>query len=328
MNKKTTFIASCFAFISTIGINAQQIFTNGPISTGANSSATPPVVAPTGYTWSELQTPNTSLGGGGQYNNALTVNNSLADDFVVPVGQTWSLTTAEFFGYQTGYAGTTTPIDAMRVRIWNGDPSLATSTVVFGDMTTNVLNSVSSGDSFVYRISTGTPDIARKIWKFTGNIATTLTAGTYWVEVQVHATNDGNIFFPPVTILNTLSDPTWNSKQRIGAAWSNLIDGGSTFPRALPFNLNGTLLSSDTFELASAVSIFPNPATSTVTITDDLKSVNAYIEVYDIMGRSVKAVNCSLDTSFSLDVTNLLSGNYIIKLTTENGTITKKFVKI
>ena len=326
--KKITFIAIFFALVTTLGVSAQQIYTNGPFSTGANSSAIPPIVSPLGYTWSELQIPNSTLGVGGAFNNAATINNSIADEFVVPTGSSWAINSVDFFGYQTSYAGTTIPIDVLRVRIWNGDPALITSTVIFGDMTTNVLNTASSGEAFVYRITTATPDTARRIWRINANINTTFSPGTYWIEMQVHATNDANIFFPPVSILNTLSDPSWNAKQRVGTVWSNLVDGGSTNPRALPFNFNGTVLSNDTFELANAISIYPNPASSTITIKDELKSVNVFVEIYDVMGRLVKAVNCNLGTTFSFDVSNLLSGNYIIKLTTENGIISKKFLKI
>ena len=62
-----------------------QIYNNGAISTGATHGATS-AVAPAGYTWSELESPGTSLGAGGMYNTALTTDFSLADDFVVPVG--------------------------------------------------------------------------------------------------------------------------------------------------------------------------------------------------------------------------------------------------
>ena len=182
MNKKITHLLFCI-FVTAIvqPVIAQQIYTNGPISTGATS--TNATVAPVGYTWSELQLPNNTLGLGAIYNNALTSDLSIADEFVVPVGQTWDLTSVDFFGYQTGYTGTTIPIDALRVRIWNGDPSLLTSTVIFGNMTTNVLNASNSSEAFVYRTS-ATTGITRKVWRFNANVALSLTSGTYWIEYR------------------------------------------------------------------------------------------------------------------------------------------------
>ena len=328
MNRKTTLLSYCclFGFALMQTISAQQIFTNGPISTGATS--TNATTAPTGYTWSELQTPNTTLGAGAIYNNALTSDLSLSDDFVVPVGQSWNITSIDFFGYQTGYAGTTIPIDALRVRIWNGDPSLATSTVVFGNMTTSVLNATGSGEAFVYRTAT-TTGTTRKVWLFKSNVTTTLTSGTYWVEYQVHATNDGSAFFPPVTILGTTTSPSWNGKQRTGTTWAALTDLGSSNPLAAPFNINGTtVLGNASFDFSSKIALYPNPAQNTLTISDNSNSGDASIEITDISGRIIKSLNASFANDLTINVSELTSGNYILKVKSENGTAIKKFIKM
>lgn len=328
MNKKITLLMFSFLFVVSIGqkISAQQIFSNGPISTG--TTTTGGSVAPTGYTWSELQTPNTSLGSGAIYNNALTSDFALADEFVVPVGQIWNLTSIDFFGYQTSYTGTTIPIDVLRVRIWSGDPALSTSTIVFGNMTTNLLNTANSGEAFMYRTS-ATVGTTRKIWKFNANVTASLPAGTYWVEMQVHAINDGSIFFPPVTILNTLSNTSWNAKQRTATAWANLMDGGSGNTLAFPFNINGAMvLSAEKNQFESNVLIYPNPVENKITISDGSNSSDGLIEVFDVTGRLVESLKSSFSTNVILDVSGLNSGNYILKLQSENGIAVKKFVKL
>ena len=206
---KTKFLKIIFStFITIISCNsyAQLLYSNGPISAGATHAATS-TVAPAGYTWSKLQDPASNLGFSTFYNNALTSDFALAEDFVVPVGQTWNLINVNVYGYHTGYTGTTIPIDVLRVRIWNGGPSLGTSVVVYGNMTTNVLNSAGSGEEFLYRVA-ATTGTTRKIWRFNAAISTSLVAGTYWLEYQVHAINDAAIFCPPVTILGTQSDPS------------------------------------------------------------------------------------------------------------------------
>lgn len=324
MNQKITLLSFYCLFVLSQMTNAQQIFTNGPISTGGTTTSN--VAAPAGYTWSELQTPNTTLGSSGYYINAGTTDFALSDEFVVPTGQTWTISTVDVFGYQTGYSGTTIPIDALRVRIWNGDPALTTSTVVFGNMTTSVLNITGSSEAFVYRTSS-TVGTTRKIWKFNADINTTLTAGTYWIEFQAHAINDGSLFFPPVTILNTLSNPNWNGKIRNATTWGNLADGGSANTLAVPFNLNGTVLANDIFKLASNISIFPNPTNDILTIVDNSNSLNASLEV-DIMGRIVKSSSLSIDSEALLDVSDLNSGNYILRFRSENGIAVKNFIKL
>lgn len=325
MNRKITFKLFVILFACTSVVSAQQIYTNGPIATGTVSTNS--TAAPVGYSWSELQTPNSSLGLSGYYNNALTTNFALADDFVVPVGETWNISSLNVFGYQTSYAGTTIPIDAIRVRIWNGDPSLGTSSIVFGDMTTNVLNAAGSGEEFVYRTSTAT-GTTRKVWRFNANVTASLVAGTYWVEFQAHATNDATVFFPPVTILNTLSSPTWNGKQRNAAAWANTADGGSTNILAIPFKFNGTVLGLASNEFSSQIVMYPNPVKNNLTIVNPIFSTENLIEVFDMTGRAVFTSNKKYETNFSIDVSNLITGNYIVKLTTENGTTVKNFIKI
>ena len=325
MNRKITSKLFVILFACTSVVSAQQIYTNGPIATGTVSTNS--TTAPAGYSWSELQTPNTSLGLSGYYNNALTTNFALADDFVVPVGETWNISSLDVFGYQTSYAGTTIPIDAIRVRIWNGDPSLITSSIVFGDMTTNVLNAAGSGEEFVYRTTT-TTGTTRKVWRFNANVTASLAAGTYWVEFQVHATNDATVFFPPVTILNTLSSPTWNGKQRNVAAWVNVADGGSTNILAIPFKFNGTVLGLDSNKFSSQIVMYPNPVKNNLTIVNPIYSAENFIEIFDMTGRVVFSSNIKYETNFSIDVSNLITGNYIVKLTNENGTAVKNFIKI
>lgn len=322
--KKITLLMLCsfsFAFLSQKS-TAQEIFSNGPISTGATS--TNATAAPAGYTWSELQLPNTTLGSGGIYDTAGTTDFSLADDFVVPAGQSWTVTSFDFFGYQTGYAGTAIPIDGLRVRVWNGDPSLPSSVVVAGDMVTNVLNVASSSNAFVYRTAT-TTGTTRKIWKFNANLNYVFAPGTYWVEFQVHATNDSSVFFPPVTILNTTSNASWNALQRNVTAWAPVVDGGSLNLLAIPFVLNGTVLAAEKFDFSSGVSIFPNPASNSLTINDNLNSETSSVEIYDVTGRIVMSSELKTNT---IDVSKLNSGNYILKLKSENGTAVKKFIKL
>lgn len=308
--------------VTSFDTQAQVIYTNGAISTGATHTATS-TAAPAGYTWSELQSPSTSLGFSSFYNNAATSNYSIADDFVVPAGQVWNLTNVNFYGYQTNYAGTTAPIDAVRVRIWNGDPSLGTSTVVYGDMTTNVYNAAGSGEEFVYRVS-NTTGTTRKIWRFNTTISTSLTQGTYWIEFQVHAINDSSAFIPPVTILGTQSDPSWNAKQRNAAAWAGLVDSGSTSNKALPFQLIGTqTLGVENNTLSSNFTMYPVPAKDVCNfkLKETLNLQPKVVAVYDFNGRLIQQENVTSQQEFSVTTSNLQPGVYLLEIFDENNKV-------
>lgn len=86
----------------------------------------------------------TTLGFGHQIINS----NSMADDFVAT--EDWTIDEIIFYAYQT-FSGTTSTINDYRVQIWDGDPSVGGSSVIWGDMTTNVLSSTSW--SGIYRVS-------------------------------------------------------------------------------------------------------------------------------------------------------------------------------
>lgn len=351
MKQKTTLKAfglfSVLSLLTTSILSAQQIYSSGGLSTGATSNSG--VAAPTGYTWSEAQNDtgnttesNTNAGFSAIYNNANTISFALADDFVVPEGEEWNVTGFEFFGYQTGYTLAAIPIDQLRITVFNTDPSGVGATPIFGNATTNVLDVAGSGDAMMYRIfnsavpSPGTaPGTTRKIWRYKGNLAATLTAGTYWVVYQVHMTNDGGGFFPSITVPGSRTSPGANGKQNVIATtditatlgWANLMDTGSPasapdMAQGMPFNVLGTILATDQ-QNAVSMSLYPNPAESAINISSGHLVKSA--EVYDLTGRLVKSVKG--DDIRTILVAELTSGTYTVTLNSEHGTVTKKIVK-
>ncbi len=326
MIRKITFFILSLSFSAIFA----QPYSNGGLSTGVTSYSN--VTAPTGYTWSECQNitgntteANTNSGYSGMYNTANSANFLIADDFVVPSGNIWDVSSFEFFCYQTSYTGTTPPIDVLRIQIWNGDPSLGTSTLVAGDLTTNVYDAVNSSDALMYRIFHSTipaasaPTTTRKIWKVRGNLTVSLPAGTYWVVYQVHATNDGSVFVPPVTIVGSRGLANWNAKQKnvISNTWSSLIDSGNPatapdFPQDMPFNVNYVANLSVSEFNSPNVKLFPNPTNdSFVLSTSDLvSSLVKGVEIYNIQGQKVKEF--SVQENYSIK--DLTSGIYIAKL--------------
>ncbi|HEY0092409.1 MAG TPA: T9SS type A sorting domain-containing protein, partial [Flavobacterium sp.] len=280
-------------------------------------------------------------------NTAGTVNFQIADDFTVPAGEQWVISGLQFYGYQTNYADTAIPIDQLKVQIFSSDPSVAGAIPVAGDMTTNVLNVAASGDALMYRIfNTATPapgsapGTTRKVWKFVANLNATLSPGTYWVVWQGHPTNDGALFFPPVTVPGIRGLASWNAKQNVIATtatpappfgWSVLLDKGNpdTAPdvtQDIAFDILGTMiLGLDENALASKITLYPNPVKTDLFITmpSGVSITNA--EIYDISGRVVKSVN-GAGISY-INVGELMSGNYVLKVESPAGIATKKFVK-
>ncbi|WP_264519641.1 T9SS type A sorting domain-containing protein [Flavobacterium sp. N1994] len=340
--KKTTLLYIKFLLLGLTQIGNAQLYTNGSISTG--TITVNGTVAPASYSWSELPSDvgnalesNGSLGFSGFFNTAETSSFRLADDFVVPVGATWNITDFSFYCYQTNYTGTVPPIDALRIQLYNGDPSSG-GTLIAGDMTTNVYDMANSTDALAYRIlntsipTVTVPGTTRKIWKVRGNLTTSISSGTYWVVFQVHALDDGSIFFPSVTIAGSRGILTANGKQFVASnsLWKPIIDSGNpvTAPdvtQELPFLINANTLSVNSNSLDVGISVYPNPIKDIITISNVSDAVINSIEISDLNGRIVKKV---LNTSDSeIKVSDLQTGIYLIKIMSDKGIATKKIIK-
>jgi PKD repeat protein len=72
----------------------------------------------------------------------------------------------------------------------------------------------------------------------------------------------------------------------------------------------------------AAISIAPNPATTTLNITG--LTIAATAEVYDISGKQL--LSQPLNTQ-AIDISNLAPGLYFIRISTAEGSVVKKFVK-
>jgi hypothetical protein len=161
----------------------------------------------------------------------------LADDFVVPAGQTWNVTGFELFAYLTN--ATAPSYTLATIQIWNGPPGGAGSAVIFGDTTTNRLAPPATFTN-TFRPLEGTigTECIRRVQRLQCNLAATLPAGTYWVDIGGGAAG----FMPPVTILGQTGKPGANGKQ-FNAVWGNLVDTGATgtsqFLQDIPFLVIG-----------------------------------------------------------------------------------------
>lgn len=162
-------------------------------------------------------------------------NFRVADDFVVPAGQTWTINTASFYAYQTG-STTTSTITGVNVRIWNGQPGVGT--VVFGDTTTNRMSATTWSN--IYRYSDTNPGTTRPLMKQTVTIGVTLGEGHYWIDWQSNGSLASGPWVPPITITGQTN--TGDGLQYNAGAWISLIDNGTAqAPQGLPFTLDGTM---------------------------------------------------------------------------------------
>lgn len=255
---------ACVTWPAVRASGQTELYNNGRAAAGASGLATGSVAAsgaraPSNAQWSEppLQAGAANAMAGfacflGSPSGALRI----ADDFSVPSGQSWTLQKAVLYVYGRN-AGTTSPVSAVTVRIWNGPPGAVGSQVVAGDTTSNRM--VSSTALNLYRIFATTvqplpqaADTTRRVWQVEAALPTVaLTAGSYWLDVQFSAASaGGQVFIPPVTMPGRRDVPGANARfLKPGGGinppvWSLLLDQGkpatsADLPVEIPFAIIG-----------------------------------------------------------------------------------------
>jgi hypothetical protein len=71
--------------------------------------------------------------------------------------------------------------------------------------------------------------------------------------------------------------------------------------------------------------LFPNPAKNELQVTSDKLHIENVV-IYDVFGRSVLSHTANRTPHTVVDVSSLPSGMYFVKITSENGTATKKVI--
>jgi hypothetical protein len=155
----------------------------------------------------------------------------IADDFEV-TGTAWTVNQITVYGYQTN-SGPPSSFVGCYLQIFDGDPS-AGGSVIWGDMTTNVLTATDW--TGIYRVNAVGGGTARPIMYLTCSTpGLSLPAGTYWLVYSLDGTGSSGPWTPPVTIDGVLA--TGNGLQ-FTTAWGPALDG--TYQQDFPFLIEGT----------------------------------------------------------------------------------------
>jgi hypothetical protein len=110
---------------------------------------------------------------------------------------------------------------------------------------------------------------------------------------------------------------------------TSITIGDSTFANAGTTNIlvaksgNTPATSLQWFSNSASISVFPNPANEYITFSMPEK---ATVEILNIEGQIVKTINTD-GIATTIDLGILPSGVYILKATTKNSIVTKKFIK-
>jgi len=143
------------------------------------------------------------------------------------------------------------------------------------------------------------------------------------------------------TAANMLDFTQWGSggNGRESVAVSKGIWTAGTFINvAPPYAFNGsatdfgvnfweTLLGVNDFETGSSFNLYPNPTRTVLNIELKNSATNVTYEVYDVLGKQILNQSLTSESLPQIDVSNLNSGLYLIRISLGDKTETKRFIK-
>ena len=159
-----------------------------------------------------------------------------AEDFTLT--EKIALSAVELYAYHTD-STVDSDFTSLYLRIYDGDPRDASTNLVWGDETTNVLTSTAW--TGVYRTdATDFTNSSRPIMKLTAELADcVLEPGTYWLAFF---TDESGGYYVPFAYPDPTQPSSGNALKFYGT-WSELKDFGTGLQVALPFLICGTTAS-------------------------------------------------------------------------------------
>ncbi|MFD2824044.1 T9SS type A sorting domain-containing protein [Lacinutrix iliipiscaria] len=189
-------------------------------------------------------------------------------------------------------------------------------TATSDDLTTATLTLIGTAD----HVSTAADDLSLISVALTANIPANSTI-VFEVFAAGAGTTLGQTFFPGINAAGE------NDDSYIMAA-----DCALTAPTPLSavspsdqyvMNVIGDILSVEDYSLSNSISIYPNPTSDIVNIdVSNAISVRS-LELYNIIGKQVLKNN----GASTLDLSQLNSGVYMLKVVTDSGSLTKKIIR-
>ena len=77
--------------------------------------------------------------------------------------------------------------------------------------------------------------------------------------------------------------------------------------------------------MAKSINIFPNPASTSITVSIDKSLINSNYQLFDAQGRMVNE-GMLTSTNTTLNTTALATGNYVISIGNDQGVVRQQII--
>lgn len=226
----------------------------------------------------------------------------------------------EFF---TGAATTTK--NSLRVVVYNTDGTKVLCGFTFA-LDTKVLSGLSyynnAGTSGNYSFNLGTPSgtlvLPANTWVKVGTSFDPVTGEVVWKGPGL------NGFVPGAAAGETPNEVD----MIVATAATNAVAGVALYDNlVIKASAEDTLLGVGAPVEFGTFAVYPNPASSVVNVSSSLNSSINNVEIVDLNGRTVKSVKFNGVSSAEINVSDLTAGVYMMNISSEEGTTTKKIIK-
>ena len=156
------------------------------------------------------------------------------------------------------------------------------------------------------------------------------------LRVTVGSDNDSAMQTTQLAALNITAGTVWNlntipvyTAPAAGIYYFGFNDNSAATATAVnmrldTFNFATNLSTNDV--LSSEFGVYPNPVKNVINFNSSVNALVSTIELTDLNGRTVKTVNVNA-TEGQISVSDLATGMYMMKITTDQGVAVKKIVK-
>lgn len=154
--------------------------------------------------------------------------------------------------------------------------------------------------------------------------------GVRWMDVTPNVTIGGN-----AAVFSVYSFAWWIKTNMLGQTIHKWIPAGGPSQLRYSYSLHvkdNSITSIDENTLEMVVNLFPNPVSDIINLTMNFENASdAQLEIFDAKGKMI--ANPSLgykvqgEHTVSINVSNLSNGLYLLKITSGQSTITKRFIK-
>ncbi len=217
------------------------------------------------------------------------------------------------------------------------------ATSITGTVTLGTTGNPGSTDGLIHNFSTATPPKSSTFYTITGNMNSTDGSQTYdgvtlTKRLKMESSTSINYTTTEASALTLVFDADFNKNVKFDGTNYTAVNGVVTIPTVAAgahsitkgdttnlYYIKTTYATMATSDISKAqISLYPNPVTDYLRIaTSGGKVLDA--KVYNFAGQLVKAIdNAKAEV---MDLRNLSTGTYIISITTDKGTITKKIIK-